>query len=200
MNNENILLTTTEALNLFYALKNAGIIKGDEYTEFEFLWRKIANNSIHYMSIVLHCRNYLNTLKEDFFERTKKYTDLRDLSKQIYGKAIKNGGLTVYINTGIDVVCGYIVGEVYAPQIKTEVLTPAVIENYIRDVYDTWFKGLKANRYFLGLWYCEKEYKWYLCVSKYIVSKQEAATYCKRNGLLAFYDVRLEKTVYASYC
>ena len=85
--------------------------------------------------------------------------------------------------------------------LKVKTLTPAVIENYIRTVYNDWFKGLNANRYFLGLWYYKEEREWHINISKDIGSEDDALEYCRLNGLRAFYELNYcgyyyGKTVY----
>jgi len=129
-------------------------------------------------------------LPEAFFERSKKYKDFTELAKNIYEVSVQNGSSITYVNTGLTPENGYFAAEVRAPVLKVKTLTPVFIENYIRDVYDTWFKGLKANRYFLGIWYYKEEREWHISVSKTLSDFiDEAREYCCRNGLRAFYSL-----------
>lgn len=194
-NNTQSKLTQRQALNLFDALKSAGIITGDEFDS-DNLRRDLSGKLPHWIAmfniIREHKAAYINALPAEFFEHSKKYKDFAELAKNIYEVSLKNGGSTTYINTGIPVVSGNIAAELSAPVLKVKTLTPAVIENYIRTVYDTWFKGLNAKRYFLGLWYYKEEREWHINISKDIGSEDEALEYCWRNGLRAFYSL--------SYC
>ena len=189
-NNTQSKLTQRQALNLFNALQSANIIKGDEYTvNAEKLSGKLPHWIAMFNIIREHKAAYINALPEEFFDKVKKYKDFAELAQNIYAVSVKNGGSTTYINTGISVVSGNIAEELSAPVLKVKPLTPAVIEDYIRTVYDTWFKGLNAKRYFLGLWYYKEEREWHINISKDIGSEDEALEYCRRNGLRAFYSL-----------
>lgn len=203
-NNTQAKLMQRQALNLFDALKEAGIIKGDEFDS-DGLRRDLSGKCPHWIAmfniIREHKAAYINALLEVFFDKAKKYKDFTELAKNIYEVSVKNGGSTTYINTGIPVVNGNIAAELSAPVLKVKTLTPAFIENYIRKVYDIWFKGLKANRYFLGLWYYKEEREWHINISKDIGSEDDALEYCRLNGLRAFYALNYcgyyyGKTVY----
>lgn len=203
-NNTQTKLTQRQALNLFDALKEAKIINGDEYFT-DGVRRKLSGKLPHWIAMFNILREgkaaYINALPAEFFYKAKKYKDFAELAKNIYEVSVKNGGSTTYINTGIPVVSGNIAAELSAPVLKVKTLTPAVIENYIRTVYNDWFKGLNANRYFLGLWYYKEEREWHINISKDIGSEDDALEYCRLNGLRAFYELNYcgyyyGKTVY----
>lgn len=189
------VLSDREALDLYYALKQAGTIKGNEYFSFQ---KERAQSPIHLNLISKRAKaDYVRSLKPDFFKKAKLYTSLSDLAEKVYQRSLQNGGSTTYVDTGIAVTTGFLVAGLGALEWIGTTLTPDIIEEYISKVYDSWFKDSNnVKRYFLGTWLNKQNNKWYLDVSQDAGSEQAAIALCKERNEVAYYDMLKSTDVY----
>lgn len=189
-------LSDNEALNIFYALKSAGIINGDEYYKFQ---KRSSESGVHLSILSKQAKiDYIKSLDKSFFKRSKIYADIAQLSNDIYNRSLQNNGSTTFLDTGLAVTTGYLVaGLKGAPSWIGSTLTPDIIEEFINKCYEDWFKNTNIeHRYYLGTWLNKNNNKWYLDVSHDAGSETNAINLCKERGEQAYYDMLKGTDIY----
>lgn len=185
-----------EYLNIYYALKNANIIKGSEHFRFQ---EKGATSFGHLNQLSKKAKiDFVKSLDDSFYKRSKVYTDISDLAENIYNRSIQNGGSTTFVDTGLAVTTGYLVaGLQNAPSWVGTSLSTQIIEKFIYSCYDNWFKQANSEkRYYLGTWLNKANNKWYLDISHDAGSEKNAIDLCKERGEIAYYDMQKGEDVY----
>lgn len=194
-------ITDNEAIVIFTALKKAGKIKGNEYYPY---MRKLADSRLgkgggvaisHYSKKAK--ADFIRSLDNNFYRKARIYVDIYEMAEKVYERSIANGGSTTFVDTGLPVTTGYIVAGLGAPSVLTKTLSPEIIDKYIRDNYEQWFKDTNmSKRYFLGTWLNPEDNTWYIDVSHDAGSPKEAERLCRERGELAYYDMLADESVY----
>ena len=126
-------------------------------------------------------------------KQAKIYTDFSVLVSNVHSNSIKNGGASIYVDTGISVNgTGYMVAKQNSREkiLSKKEFTTYEIEKYIKQNMDQ----LKQDNTFLGTWFDGG--KWYLDSSEKIDSCIVAMKLAIDRNQLAIYDLQRQESIY----
>lgn len=139
--------------------------------------------------------NAIIDLMPSLIKQARIYTDFSCLISNIYFNSIKDGGASIYIDTGISVNknnSGYMVAKQDSKEkvLSNKEFTPYEIERYVKENMNQ----LKQDNTFLGTWSYQEN--WYLDSSEKIESCILAMKLAIDRNQIAIYDLERQKSIY----